>query len=118
MSRSLRGGYRPASTHCIVPADRLKCLGFRLLSGQAHVETIYDWVTVGIFAGLIVLFLQRSTGSEPAEDTIWHYMPPAAGCAVANYAGNEGQDLLAIAIIAAVLVYIAMVLKPLAPRSR
>ena len=24
-----------------------------------HMETVYDWVTVAIFAGLIVLFLQR-----------------------------------------------------------
>ena len=25
-------------------------------------QTIYDWVTVAIFAGLIVIFLQRSVG--------------------------------------------------------
>ena len=32
-------------------------------------ETVYDWVTVAIFAGLIVLFLQRSVG--PERDQLW-----------------------------------------------
>ena len=27
-------------------------------------ETPYDWITVGIFAGLVVLFMQRSTSDE------------------------------------------------------
>ena len=39
-------------------------------------STIYDWVTIGIFAGLIVLFLQRSTDEGPEVDSIWHYLPP------------------------------------------
>jgi len=75
-------------------------------------ETIYDWVTLGLFAGLVVLFLQRSTSEGEIQDSVWHYMPPAAGCALANYLGNEGQDLLAIATLAAVLVYTQLVLKP------
>ncbi|MDG6079081.1 hypothetical protein E3U23_07740 [Erythrobacter litoralis] len=74
-------------------------------------ETIYDWLTVLIFAGLITLFLQRSSMDEP-PDTIWHYMPPAIGCAVANYLGNEEMHVLAAAAIAAVLGYILVILKP------
>ena len=27
-------------------------------------ETPYDWITVAIFAGLVVLFMQRSTSDE------------------------------------------------------
>lgn len=75
-------------------------------------NTIYDWVTVAIFAGLVVLFLQRSMPDEPAPDTIWHYLPPAAGCAAANYFGNEEYHLAALALLAAVLAYTIMVLKP------
>lgn len=75
-------------------------------------ETVYDWVTVLIFAGLITLFLQRSSMDDP-PDTIWHYMPPAIGCAVANYLGNGGMTVFAIAMIVAVIGYIFVVLKPL-----
>ena len=75
-------------------------------------DTIYDWVTVLIFAGLITLFLQRSSMDDP-PDTIWHYMPPAIGCALANYLGNEGMDVIAVAVIAIVVGYVFVILKPL-----
>jgi peptidoglycan/LPS O-acetylase OafA/YrhL len=74
-------------------------------------ETIYDWVTVGIFAGLIVLFLQRSSVDEP-QDSIWLYLVAAVGCAVANYLGNEGQQIPAVLVIVGTLSYVAIVLKP------
>ena len=75
-------------------------------------ETVFDWLTVGIFAALVVLFLQRSVSPGPARDSILHYVPPAVGCALANYLGNNDQEVLAIAILAAVVVYTFMVLKP------
>ena len=75
-------------------------------------ETAYDWVTVAIFAGLITLFLQRSAMADPV-DSIYHYLPPAVGCAVANYFGNQGDNAVAIVIILAVLGYIWLVLRPL-----
>jgi hypothetical protein len=74
-------------------------------------ETIYDWITVAIFGGMVVLFLQRSTQAEP-KDTLIQYLPPAVGCAIANYVGNHGQGPLSAAIVVAVLVYILIVLKP------
>jgi hypothetical protein len=76
------------------------------------VQTIYDLVTVAIFAGLIVLFLQRSTG-EVQVDRVIDYLPPALGCAVGNYLGNHDYVFAAIAVIAAVPIYIWFVLKPL-----
>lgn len=76
-------------------------------------ETIYDWVTVAIFAGLVVLFLQRSTAEEPSDRLI-DYLPPALGCAVANWLGNNGYPLFAVLAIAAVGAYTWYVLKPLA----
>ena len=82
-------------------------------------ETIYDWITIAIFAGLVVLFLQRSSAATPT-DSIWQYLVAALGCAVANWFGNEalgGQGALfhaaAIATILVTLGYIFKVLKPL-----
>ena len=74
-------------------------------------SSIYDAVTIGIFAGLAILFLQRSSAAEP-RDRIYHYLPPALGCALANWLGNQHQDLLAIVIIVAVVLYSLFVLKP------
>jgi hypothetical protein len=75
------------------------------------VKTIYDLVTVAIFAGLVILFLQRSTAPEP-QDHMYQYLPPALGCMLANWLGNNGQAPLAIAVIVGVLGYIVWVLKP------
>lgn len=82
-------------------------------------QTIYDWVTVAIFAGLIVVFLQRSVGDGEPQDSILSYLPPALGCAVSNYFGNEGLEhgnvayqVLAALGIVAVLAYTYFVIKP------
>lgn len=80
-------------------------------------ETIYDWVTVAIFAGLIVLFLQRSSAEEPT-DSLWSYLGAGAGCAVANYLGNEGHDILAVVAIGATIAFIVIVLKPIVLSDR
>lgn len=74
-------------------------------------ETVYDWVTVAVFAGLAVLFLQRSSEDEP-RDKIIHYLPPAVGCAVANYLGNEGYSIPAVAMVVGVMAYVYFILKP------
>lgn len=75
-------------------------------------QTPYDWVTIAIFAGLIVIFLQRSQADSAVRDTMLSYLPAAVGCAVANYLGNGGYDVFAILTIALVLGYIALVIKP------
>lgn len=80
--------------------------------GRRTVETLWDWLSILVFAGLIVLFLQRSSMDEP-PDTMWHYAPPAIGCALANYLGNEGLDLIAALVLAGVVGYVVKVLKPL-----
>lgn len=80
-------------------------------------ETVYDWVTVGIFAGLIVLFLQRSVG--PQRDQMWPYLVASVACAVINQVGNKAVDdadalyhLGAIVGIAAILAFIHYFLRP------
>lgn len=74
-------------------------------------ETPFDWLTVLTFVGLAVLFLQRSTEDTP-RDKVWHYLPPAIGCAVVNYLGNQGYDIIGLVGLVAVLAYIYYVLKP------
>ncbi len=76
-------------------------------------ETAYDWVTITIFAGLIVLFMQRSTSeAEDIHDPLWMYLVAGAGCAVANYLGNEEMHVPAIAAIIATLAFVFHFLKP------
>ena len=80
-------------------------------------QTVYDWVTVAIFAGLVVLFLQRSTAPPHLQDRIVNYVPPAIGCAIANYIGNHGQPMAAAALTFVVLVYIYFILRPFDRKS-
>ena len=81
-------------------------------------STIYDWLTVAIFAGLIVLFLQRSMQEAPT-DKLWHYMVASAGCALTNYFGNEAitsgetyMHLIAIAVIVATGAFVVYFIRP------
>jgi hypothetical protein len=88
------------------------------------VETPYDWVTVAIFAGLIVLFLQRSSAEGEPQDSIWQYLAASIGCAVANYFGNQAvknsvdgtvdylNHGLAIVVLVGTVGYIWFALKP------
>ena len=76
-------------------------------------KTPYDWVTIAIFAGLIVLFMQRSTSQEEqVHDPLWMYLIAGGGCAVANYLGNEEWHLPAVAMIGLTIAFIIHYLKP------
>jgi hypothetical protein len=95
------------------------CKGFRA-DGNDAMETPYDWATILVFAGLIVLFLQRSQGE--ARDHLWQYLVAAVGCALTNYLGNEAikagewlYHLAAIAVGAGTLAFIWFSLRPLSP---
>ena len=83
-------------------------------------ETVYDWITVAIFAGLVVLFLQRSSREGPPRDSMLQYLGASAGCALANYFGNEAVDgrgtvyhFLALAVLIGTIAYIHLALRPL-----
>ncbi|WP_308515796.1 XrtV sorting system accessory protein [Sphingomonas flavescens] len=76
-------------------------------------STVYDWVSLGIFAGLVVLFLQRSTGEGAEKDaSLLYYLGAGVGCAAANYFGNEKQHVIAIALLVATIGFIIYFLKP------
>ena len=74
-------------------------------------DTVFDWMTLVVFTGLVVLLLQRSAQDDP-PDKLWQYAPPAIGCAVVNYLGNAGYDVVAVAGLVAILAYIYYVLRP------
>ena len=77
-------------------------------------QTVYDWITVAIFAGLVVLFVQRSTSDEHGgkHDSMLLYFGAALGCAVSNYVGNKGMHLIAVPLIAATILFILYYLRP------
>ena len=74
-------------------------------------STIYDWITVGLFAGLIVLYLQRSSANVQT-DSLYQYLIASAGCMLGDYLGNAGNVLGAVASLGATLIYTMIVLKP------
>lgn len=76
-------------------------------------ETPYDWITIAIFAGLIVLFMQRSTEQNDAiHDPLWMYLAAGVGCGFANYLGNEELHIPAVLAIVLTLAFIVHFLKP------
>ena len=75
--------------------------------------TVFDWLTVAIFAGLAVVYLQRSIGPRPSHDAVWKYLPPAILCVVANQVGNGGWTIAATVMMASTLAYIWFVIRPL-----
>lgn len=76
-------------------------------------SSIYDWVSLAIFAGLVVLFLQRATADRAEEDvSLFYYLGAAVGCGAGDYLGNHDQSLLAILVLAATVGFILFYLKP------
>lgn len=72
-------------------------------------ETVWDWITVIAFGGLIVLMLQRSSEEQPRDHLI-QYLVPAAGCAIANYIGNHYSHVGAAVAMVLIAVYVYRVL--------
>jgi hypothetical protein len=82
-------------------------------------DTIYDWISLAIFAALVVLFLQRSTsGQEEKDVSLLFYLAAGVGCAVADYFGNHGQHIVAVLLLTATVVFIFVYLKPFKPRPK
>lgn len=83
---------------------------------SACMETVWDWLTIFIFAGLVTLLLQRSSEDHP-KDKLWQYFPAALACAVANYLGNHGVVWAAVAILIGLVAYVLVVLKVRLPKA-
>ena len=81
-------------------------------------ETVYDWLTVALFAGLIVIFLERSTSAEAHEsDSLLNYLVAGAGCALTNYLGNHGHDAFAILLFISTIGFVLFFIRPFGPRK-
>lgn len=80
-------------------------------------QTSYDWLTVGIFCAIIVLYLHRSVDVDEPRDALWQYLAASSGCALTNWLGNQGRDLAAITMLAATLGFILYVLEPFGPQD-
>jgi hypothetical protein len=77
------------------------------------VSTVFDWMTVAIFAVLAVIYLQRSVGERPAHDAVWKYLPPAVVCVIANQIGNAGWSVSAAIMMFVAIAYIWFAIRPL-----
>lgn len=78
-------------------------------------NTIWDWLTIFLFAGLVTLLLQRSSEDTP-KDKLWQYFPAALACAVINYLGNHGVVWAALALLIGLFFYVFLVLKVRLPK--
>jgi hypothetical protein len=76
-------------------------------------STVFDWLTVLIFAALALVFLQRSLGDRPPHDAVWKYLPPSAMCLAANQIGNHGWPLPATLLMFITIAYVWFVIRPL-----
>ncbi len=75
-------------------------------------KTIYDIVSMVMFAGIAVLYLQRSASEEQDSVAIWKYGVVALGCAGGNMLGNQGHPIVAGAMLIAVVIASILMLKP------
>jgi len=75
-------------------------------------KSVYDWLSLLIFAALVTRFLQQSTKPAGEHDSLRHYLVASAGCAGANWLGNNGWHLAAFAAIAGTIAYAVVFLGP------
>lgn len=79
-------------------------------------KTFFDFLSVGLFIVLAVLYLHRSSRPEPDGVSLWKYAAAAGGCAVGNLLGNAGQALASFALLAGVAVFVVHLLLISLPR--
>ena len=86
---------------------------------MAIVNGVFDFLTIGLFAGLIVLFLNRSLDDQVHEkDEMWRYLAAAVCCAIVNYLGNEVSVAVGAVGAFATVAFIVFALRPFAPVPR
>ena len=75
-------------------------------------SSIYDVVSLIMFAGVALLFLQRSAASEADPVPLWRYAVAAAGCAAGDVMGNNNHPVEAVATLAVTVAFGVAMLKP------
>ena len=71
-------------------------------------STVYDFVTVALFASLVAVFLFLT---DRRSETVSCLLISGVSVAVANQLGNAGQGTLAVALLAAAMVYAALIVR-------
>lgn len=66
-------------------------------------ETIYDFVTVGLFVAIIGMYFHFN---QKEDQDLKYYILPSIGLAIANQVGNDLSDIAAIAMIGAIVYYL------------
>jgi hypothetical protein len=79
-------------------------------------QSVYDWASVLLFCVLAITLLHRSM-HPPFRDRIVIYLPPALGCAVGNWLGNERHAAGAVFVLCASALYLVLVIRPLAKQN-
>jgi len=75
-------------------------------------------VSIIAFAGLTILYLQRSASSSPDSVALWKYALAAFGCALADYFGDHGMVVASIATFVVLAVFSVAMLKPFHVKDR
>jgi hypothetical protein len=78
--------------------------------------TVYDWLTVALFAGLVTHFLAYSAKDDAEDISFGHYLLLSVLCAAANWLGNHDWELVAMLLLLAGACYAYRFLRP-PPRS-
>lgn len=73
--------------------------------------TPFHLLTLITFGGLMALMFRRSL-NEFHTDKLWHYAPPAIGCALVDYIGTSGYRVAGAIGLVLVLAYIYYVIRP------
>ncbi len=71
-------------------------------------STVFDFLTVACFAGLVIAFLQFT---ERDTRTLLHLTVSAVAFALANQMGNAGLPVLAAILVVAGTAYAALIVK-------
>ena len=75
-------------------------------------KTPFDLLSLILFAGLAILYLQRSADERPDSTPLWRYAVVAAGCAASDVAGNHDLPWVGYAGLAATAIAALLMLKP------
>ena len=81
-------------------------------------KTLYDVISCIVFAGIALLFLQRSAAATKDEIPLWRYAVAALGCATGDVAGNNGYHVLGAVLLVATATFGLLALKVLRIRRR
>ncbi len=81
-------------------------------------KTLYDLFSCILFAGIAVVFLQRSAAPTRDATPLWRYAMAALGCAVGDVFGNNGYGVLGVVLLVAAAAFSLLALNLLPLRSK